>query len=166
MGDIARASAAVVASGVRGHDGDPDHPSQGQVSRVREAWRRFRYPTQLHAWRWRLLGLWVIVFTVLVGLALQRQSSQADTAVDLANKNKATNIRQERTIRTLCDDLYILDGLTETAINSARLRKADHQRRGLEAQVVADTNTIRNFELYSAQILDQLTQKDSPCVVP
>lgn len=129
-------------------------------------WKQIRYPTGVHGWRWRFLGLWLVVFTLIVSWSLHRQGVQADHAHALAERNRVTNFQQERTIRTLCDDLYIVNGLTQTALSSVRLRRADNIKRGLEAQVVADTYLIRNFELYSAQILDQLTSKESPCVSP
>jgi hypothetical protein len=133
---------------------------------LRRRWRGFRYAPRPHGWRWRFLGLWVVIFTVLVAVALQRQGNIADQAVDLAKQNRQANIRQEKTIRLLCSDLYIVNAIVQTAIESAGLRLADHVKRGLEAQAAADRNTILNFQQYSAQIIAQLTSRGSPCVSP
>jgi len=54
--------------------------------RVRKAWRQFRYPAGIHAWRWRFLGLWLVVFTVIVAWSLnsQRQQTRERTTANRA----------------------------------------------------------------------------------
>lgn len=39
---------------------------------IRYAWQRFWHPSGLHPWRWRLLTVWVIGFSLIVGYAVRQ----------------------------------------------------------------------------------------------
>ncbi len=104
------------------------------------------------------IGAWALVSAINhnqnVTQQLRAQSAQL----------RAQNIRQERTIKSLCDDLYIIDGIVETVIDAARMRLRDHLARGLTKAATIDQYALRSYESYHRQLLDQVTSKDSPCV--
>jgi hypothetical protein len=165
MGNIRRAGKSLFAGDLRGDDGNSDHPS-GQREKMSKFWQWFRYPTGTHEWRWRFLGIWIIFFTIIVAWTLNQLGNQSDRGIDLATKNRAANARQERTIRLLCDDLYIVNNLVTVQIEAAQIRYRDHAAKHEEAQAQADAYIIRNFDQFSREISSQITDKDSPCVSP
>ncbi len=116
-----------------------------------------------YRWLIRLLPLGMVLtlgaFTI-GAFTLARSINDNKAAVRRA---QATNLRQERTIRVLCDRGYVLLGLVESALDVAYAQRAAHLKTDPRL-VLADIAFIRTFEQAHAQMVDQLTDKDSPCV--
>lgn len=102
----------------------------------------------------------VLLFSLVGFLAFAIWRGENGRAEALA-ENRATieqvartNQRQRETIRALCDRGYILDGLVEAAIQLVRQPPNPPE----------DLAFIREFTSYHLQLLDQLTNPESPCV--
>jgi hypothetical protein len=93
---------------------------------------------------WLRVVPWLVI-TVLLGIGALRVES---------NRNAAT-VRQDRVIRQLCDRGHIIDGLVQAAIIFAQ---QPPELPGAEA-------FIREFTTYHLELIDQLTNEDSPCVI-
>lgn len=126
-------------------------------------WERFAHPEGLHAWRWRLLCAWIVAFSIIVGVLMDEHHDQAMKAEREAAQAQVQNARQQATIVQVCDRGYILLGLVEAALEQARVQLKDDLKTRPDV-ATADVQFIRLFESYHAEIVDQLTSKDSPCV--
>ncbi len=121
-----------------------------------------QYP-RTYRWLIRLLplGLVLTLAAFTIGAwALARSINDNSVATRRA---QVINLRQERTIKSLCDRGYILLGLVESALNVAYAQRAAHLKADPRL-VLADIAFIRTFEQAHAQIVDQLVDKTSPCV--
>jgi hypothetical protein len=83
------------------------------------------------------------------------QDRQHDIEVrELVERNAAAIRDQDRTIELLCDRGYIIDGIVETAI-----QLIERPPNSATDQVFVDR--LRGYHI---QLLDQVSQEDSPCV--
>jgi len=154
VGNISWPSRTISACRVWRNDGNTNRVAQRQMNNS----------SGFHIWRWRILGAWVIFFTLLVAWSLHNQGNEAQHGITLAKQNIIANVRQEKTIRLLCNDLYLLNNLVIVQITANEIKLQDHIKNNMAKQAEADTYIIRNFQQFSKEISSQLTDKDSPCV--
>lgn len=129
-----------------------------------ELWERFVHPTELHAWRWRLLCVWIVLFSVIVGVLLDQHHDQAMKAERSATQARITNARQQAVLVQVCNRGYILLGLVEVSMDVVREQlRFDQGRRSRLAE--ADEAFLRRFDVAHAEIIEELTAPTSPCVL-
>ncbi len=117
----------------------------------------------MYLWMIRLLPVGVVLTLAafMIGVFTLTRSINDNKAA--TRQAQLTNLRQERTIRVLCDRGYILLGLVEAALDVAWAQRAEHLKASPRL-VLADIAFIRTFEQAHADMVDQLVDKDSPCV--
>jgi hypothetical protein len=96
------------------------------------------------------IGAWAVTQAILHNRAVTREL-------------RVQNTRQQATIRLLCDDLYIVDGLTTASIVAVQIQYRDDLKTRPKT-AAADLEFLRQFETYHQQLIDQLTNRESPCV--
>lgn len=120
------------------------------------------YP-RTYRWLIRLLPVGVVLTLAAFTFGALALSKSINNNKDNVRRAQATNIRQERTIRVLCDRGYIMLGLVESTLDLVYAQKAVHMKASPQL-VLADIAFIRTFSQAHAALVDQLVDKDSPCV--
>lgn len=108
--------------------------------------------------------MWVILFTAVVGLLFRQHHDQTQRAQRLAVANTAINMRQQAALVMLCDRGYMMLGLIEGAVDQARVQYRDDLKTRPDT-AAADLLFIEQFNAYHAELVGQLTNKGSPCVI-
>jgi hypothetical protein len=85
----------------------------------------------IHPWRWRLLTLWVVLFTAIVFYALNEIRDNAEIAEALAEQNQANAATNRRLIISL--------GEYDTRLQDSRVESCERNYRAMRDILLATT---------------------------
>lgn len=119
----------------------------GKGARGERGPRGPRGEAAVHVWRWRLLTVWVIAFTLIVAYALHAQRNYSD--------------RNRGVIVLLCDRAGILEDIIRGGIAVVAAERADQNVP--QATHDADDAFLKQFMADLSQLQRQTRSPGSPC---